>query len=108
MKCMIINIGKFAEVENPHTATDVNPYDIGDNLVAEIACKTDDTTRTSVNVRHNSDFLVREYVNREQFLYLLNCRFLDVVCEDLHIVSVYGLHVVDVIVFVIQLFIRGH
>ncbi len=62
MEGMIINICKFAEVENAHTATDVNPHDIGNDFVAKVAGETDYAPCTGVDVGHNSYLLVGEHI----------------------------------------------
>ena len=92
MEGVKVNFGQFAEIENTHTAANVYPDDIRDNLVAEVAGEADDTSGSGVNVRHNAYFLVREYVDGEQLLNLIQSGGLNVVREDFDVVSFNCFH----------------
>jgi hypothetical protein len=73
-------------------ATDVHPYNIGDNLVAQITRKADDTSGSGMYVGHDADFAIAEHWDSQQPLYLLNGSSLDIVREYLHVVILNGSH----------------
>ena len=93
VECVKVYLGEFAEIEDAHTATDVNANYIGNDLVAEIAGEPDDATCTGVNVWHDAYLLVRKHVNRKQFLDLFQGILLDVVRKYLYVMSFYCLHI---------------
>ena len=92
VESMKINIANFTHVENTHTTADVNANDIRNDLVAEVAGKTDHAACSRVNVGHNPYLLVGENVDRKQHPDLLQRRFLDIIRENLHVISFYCLH----------------
>ena len=89
VECMIVNLGEFAKIEDAHTATDVNANYIGNYLVAEVACKPYDATSPGVYIRHDAYLLVGKYVNRKQFLDLLQGVILDIVRKYLYVMTFY-------------------
>ena len=98
----LVSSWEFAEIEDAHTATDVNANYIGNNLVTEVACEPYDATGTGVYVRHDAYLLFGKYVNRKQFLYLFQGILLDVVREYLHVITFYCLHIVLLLLFTPQ------
>ena len=58
VECMKVNLGEFAEIEDAHTATNVNTYYIGNYLVSEVAGEPYDATGTGVYVGHDAYFLI--------------------------------------------------
>ena len=93
MECAKVNFGEFAEIEDAHTAANVNAHYIGNDLITEVACKPYDTTGTGVNVRHNAYLLVGKHIDRKQFLNLFQRALLDVVRKYLYVMSFYRLHI---------------
>ena len=110
VECVIINPGKFSEVENAHTATYINTYDIGNDLVAEVAGETYDAACAGVNVGHYAYLLVGEHINREQFPDLLQSAVLDVVSKYLHVISIYCFHILLFLLFDCKgiMYVRNH
>ena len=89
VESMIVNISQPAKIENAHTTTNVNANDIGYHLVSEVAGKTNNTPCTGVNVGHNPYLLIGEHIYREQFLYLHQRIFFNIIRENLHVISFY-------------------
>ena len=58
VECMKVNLGEFAEIEDAHTATNVNTYYIGNYLVSEVAGEPYDATSPGVYVGHDAYFLI--------------------------------------------------
>ena len=58
VESMIVNICKFAEIEDTHTAADVNAHNIGYDLVAKVSGKTNHAPCTCVDVGHDAYLLV--------------------------------------------------
>jgi hypothetical protein len=99
MKCVKVNLGEFAEIEDSHTAADVNAHYIGNYLVTEVACETNDTTGTGVNVGHNAYLLVGKHINRKEFLDLVQGVLLDVVRKYLYVIFFYYPHILMLLIF---------
>ena len=99
MECMIVNLRKFAEIEDSHTATNVNAHYIGNYLVAKVAGETNDAACPGMNVRHDAYLLVGKHVNRKQLLDLFQGILLDVVRKYLYVMSFYCLHILLFLIF---------
>ena len=93
MKCVKVNLGEFAEIEDSHTAADVNAHYIGNDLVAKVAGETNDAACPGVNVRHNAYLLVGKHINRKEFLDLVQGVLLDVVRKYLYVIFFYYPHI---------------
>ena len=65
MECVKVNFGEFAEIEDAHTAANVNAHYIGNYLVAKVAGETNDAARPGMNVGHNAYLLVGKHINRK-------------------------------------------
>ena len=99
MKCVKVNLGEFAEIEDSHTAADVNAHYIGNDLVAKVAGETNDAACPGVNVRHNAYLLVGKHINRKEFLDLVQGVLLDVVRKYLYVIFFYYPHILMFLIF---------
>ena len=87
------------ELQHPHAAAYVHAYDVGNNFVPEVAGEADDAARSGVNVRHDANLLVGKHVDCQQPANLLQGSFLNVVGENLHVMSFYYLHILLILCF---------
>ena len=62
IESMKIDVAYVSEPEYAHTATYVHPHDVGDHLVAQVAGKTDHTSRAGVHVGHDAYLLIGEHI----------------------------------------------
>ena len=63
VESMVVNICQFTEIEDTHTAADVNAHDIWDYLVSEVTGKSYNAPCTSVNVGHNPYLLIGKHID---------------------------------------------
>lgn len=87
-----IDVPRAMQRLHQYAAPDVNPDDVGDYPLPEVASEAYDTARTGVHVGHDPDLAAAECVDGHQLLYLLHRALLYVVGEDLDVVSLDSSH----------------
>ena len=94
----LVKAGKInvhpAKSHRVHAAADIDADDVGDDLVPEVSCETDDAAGASMAVRHDPDLRFPEGLLVQKLCNLLPAGVLNMVRENPRriVFSLYDLH----------------